>query len=119
MYWAGPRAGRTYELTRPDDGSIYIRYLPAGVPVGSPRPDFLTVGTYPRPGALRLLRRLARRAGAVSFPVTGGGLAVYWSRRPNSVYLAFPGGEAQIEVYDRSARSARRIARSGQVQPTR
>src|SRR5262245_63358257 len=40
VYWAGPRAGVTYELTRSAGGQIYIRYLPAGVRVGDPRPQF-------------------------------------------------------------------------------
>ncbi len=47
VYWAGPEHGYTYELTHTTDGRIYIRYLPAGVAVGSSAPDYLTVGTYP------------------------------------------------------------------------
>src|SRR6476646_5979771 len=27
LYWAGPRAGTTYELTRSPDGRVYVRYL--------------------------------------------------------------------------------------------
>src|SRR5690349_21787017 len=30
VYWAGPRAGATYELTRSPDGRVYIRYLTGG-----------------------------------------------------------------------------------------
>jgi hypothetical protein len=38
VYWAGQRAGFTYELTQVNN-NIYIRYLPAGVSVGDPLPD--------------------------------------------------------------------------------
>ena len=117
VYWAGTRAGHTYELTRPTDGNVYVRYLPPGVRVGAAQPDYLTIGTYPRPRALGGLRRVASRPDAVSFRVAGGGIAVYGRGRPRSVYLAFPGKNVQVEIYDPSPQRARRLARSGQVQP--
>src|SRR5205814_7461001 len=46
IYWIGPQAGHTYELTKTADNRIYIRYLPKGVPVGTSQ-AYLTVGTYP------------------------------------------------------------------------
>ena len=39
--------------------------------------------------------------------------------RPTSVYLAYPGSRVQVEVFDPSAREARRLVASGQVQPVR
>jgi hypothetical protein len=117
LYWAGRRSGFTYELTRTADGYVYVRYLPPGIPVSAEQPNYLTIGTYPRPRALQGLRSLARRAGVVSFAVRGGGIAVYTRDRPDSVYLAFPRDDVQIEVYDPSAESARRLARSGRVRP--
>jgi hypothetical protein len=117
VYWAGPRARHTYELTRPTDGSVYVRYLPAGVAAGDRRPAFTTIGTYPRRGAVRVLRRLGREGGMVSFPLDGGGIAVYSRARPTSVYLAFPGRDLHVEVYDPSPRDARRLARSGRIRP--
>lgn len=117
VYWAGRRSRYTYELTRTTDGNVYIRYLPPGIAVGDARPAYLTIGTYPRSRALSGLRRLARRSGNVSFPVEGGGLAVYSRGRPNSVYVAFPGDPVQVEVYDPSAQRARRLAREGRVRP--
>ena len=117
IYWAGPRNGYTYELTRTTDGNVYIRYLPPGVAVGDGQPAYLTIGTYPRPKALNGLRLLARRRGNVSFPVEGGGLGVYSRSRPNSVYVAYPGDPVQVEVYDPSAQRARKLARAGRVRP--
>ena len=59
LYWAGRRSEFTYELTRTADGNVYVRYLPPGIPVGAREPNYLTIGTYPRPRALRALRGLA------------------------------------------------------------
>ena len=50
IYWAGERPGVTYELTKTADNRVFIRYLPAGVPVGRSKP-FLTIGTYPHSNA--------------------------------------------------------------------
>jgi hypothetical protein len=60
VYWAGPKDGNTYEVTRTSDGRVYVRYLPEGTQVGDPRARFLTVGTYPRAGAWAELKRAAR-----------------------------------------------------------
>jgi hypothetical protein len=117
VYWAGRLENHTYELTRPTDGNVYVRYLPPGVPIGDRRPDYTTVGTYPRPHALTGLRRVSRLPEAASFAVADGGIAVYSRDRPSSVYLAFPGEDVQVEVYDPAPRKARRLARSGRVQP--
>ena len=32
VYWAGAKDGQTYELTRTNDGRVYVRYLPEGRP---------------------------------------------------------------------------------------
>ena len=117
VYWAGRRAGFTYELTRTKDGNVYVRYLPEGVAVGSQQPNYLTVGTYPRRRAIGQLRRLGRRQGNFDFTVPDGGLAVYSRDQPNSVYLAYPGDDVQIEVYDPRPQRARRLAREGRVRP--
>jgi hypothetical protein len=119
VYWVGRRPDNTYELTRTADGNVYIRYLPPGAPVGIPRPDYLTIGTYPRRNALGGLRRLARRTGSVSFEVERGGLAVYSRDSPSSVYVAYPGKNVQVEVYDPSAKRARNLARSERLRPLR
>ena len=36
VYWAGPKRGYTYELSRTADGNIYLRYLPPGVAAPAP-----------------------------------------------------------------------------------
>jgi hypothetical protein len=119
VYWAGPRDGQTYELTRTTDGRVYVRYLPEDVEVGDPRPQFLTVGTYPRPNAWAELRRASREPGAVSRRLPNDGMMVFSRSRPTSVYVGFAGGRYQIEVYAPSPGSARKLVESGQIVPVR
>lgn len=117
IYWIGPMSGMTYELTRTSSGRIFVRYLPKGVPVGSQKADYTIVGTYPVPNATGVLQALAKKSGERRLSVPGGGIAVYSSSRPTNVYLAYPGSNLQIEVFDPSAERARKIVTSGQVVP--
>ena len=116
MYWAGPKAGATYELTRSPDGRVYIRYLTGGAKVGSPLPDFLTIGTYVVPNAAAAVRAAARQPGAVPVPVQGG-FGFYNSARPTSVYFAIVGSNLQVETYDPSAAVARTLVETGAIRP--
>lgn len=119
IYWAGNEPDVTYELTRTRDGSVYLRYLPAGVAVGDPRPDFLTIGTYPQKDAFAILRATAARNGVSTFKLDAGGLAFVDSKHPTSVYAAYPDVDFQIEVYDRRPGRARQLVMSGQLAPVR
>jgi hypothetical protein len=119
VYWAGPKDGYTYELTRTTDGRVYVRYLPEGSEVGDPSSRFLTVGTYPRAGAFAELKRAGRANGAISLTLERNGLAVFSKAKPTSVYLGYPDARYQVEVYDPSPDVARRLALSGQVVPVR
>lgn len=117
VYWLGPRPGSTYELSRTGDGRVYIRYLPAGVKVGTRSAKYLTVGTYPQRNAFATLRATARKQGNRTIELPGGGLAFQYKARPTSVYLAFPGSDYQIEVFDPSASRALQLVTSGRVTP--
>ncbi len=116
VYWAGPRAGETYELTKTADGRVYVRYLPRGVAVGAAEP-YLTVGTYPVAHAYPVTRSLASESGAIRVSVPGGGIGFYDSSTPDNVYVAFPGVNEQIEVFDPVAGEARRLVLAGQITP--
>lgn len=118
VYWAGTRRKNTLELTQVD-GNLFIRYLPPGVAVGDPRPDFLTVGTYRVADAYSILKRRGERRGGHLRRAAGGGIAVWTDQRPQSVYLAFPRTDLQVEIYDSSAPRARRLAVTGAVEPIR
>lgn len=117
VYWAGPKAGTTYELTRTGDGRIYIRYLPKGVKVGDRRASYLIVATYPVRNAYRAVQTAAKAKGAETFSIRAGGKAVLNSNAPTNVYFAFPKSNYQIEVYDPQPGRARRLVASGKIRP--
>lgn len=116
VYWVGARSGGTYELTETPGGRVFIRYLPKGVKVGSSTPS-LFVATFPFEDAFAATERAAQVAGAVRIPVGGGAVAFYSQSSPSNVYLAFPGSDYQIEVFDPNPRRAHALVRSGKVQP--
>jgi hypothetical protein len=119
IYWAGPVSNTTYELTRTSQDRIYVRYLPHGVSVGTNQASYTIVGTYPVTNAYGVLQALAKKQGEKSFTVPNGGIAVYDASRSSNVYLAYPGSNVQIEVFDPSASRARGLITSGQVGPVR
>jgi hypothetical protein len=114
VYWVGTEANSTYELTKTATG-FFVRYLPAGVNAGDPRP-FLTVGTYPLKNAYNVMKATPKRADSVAFDVPGGGIAILNETRPTSVYVAYPKSNYQIELYDPNPATARQLAMSGTVQ---
>jgi hypothetical protein len=116
IYWAGTAPG-TYEFTTIADGRSYVRYLPPGVPVGSPL-GYLTVGTYVQSSPpFAAVRKAALGKRATIKPLRGGGLAIQYRTRPQSVYLVFPGARYEVEVYDPSPARALALAASGKVAP--
>ena len=116
VYWAGRKPTATYELTKTSNGRVYIRYLPSGIRVGS-RKNVRFVGTYAVPDAYKALRKAAKAAGDVTFKAPRGGLAIYSKTGPTNVYLAFPGSNYQIEVYDPNPSRARQLVKSGAIRP--
>jgi hypothetical protein len=117
LYWAGEEPDTTYELTRTSDGGIYIRYLPLDAEIGAREPDHLTVGTYRLENALEALTADAEAEGVEAIELEGGGLAFADPDGPTSVYLAFPGEDVQVEVYDPDPERARDLVTSGRIVP--
>ncbi|MBA3330404.1 MAG: hypothetical protein H0T39_05940 [Actinobacteria bacterium] len=117
VYWAGSIPNRGLELTQTTSGT-FVRYLPDIARVGD-RGRFSTVATYLRPNAYVFAQESAAQPGAVSSPAPQAGIAVWRRTRPTSVYLAYPGVPALVEVYDPDAGQARRLALSGLVRPVR
>jgi hypothetical protein len=115
-YWAGERPEAELELSQ-SGGQTYVRYLTGDAEAGDPRPGFLTVGTYEMTNPLAALRRQGRQPGGV-LAKGAAGATVYFSRTDShSVYVAYPGVEAEIEVYDPDFKRALRLVDSGRIVP--
>ena len=119
IYWAGNEPGTTdLELTQTADGNVYVRYLTGNADIGTPKPSYLTVGTYPFENAIHALNTIAKEPRAKTFHVPDGGFAVQNSSSPTSVYLAYPDEEGfEIEVYDPDPAKALNLVKSGEIKP--
>ncbi len=117
VYWAGERPPLRIEAADVEGGSVYLRYLPPGVPAGDPRVGFLTVGTYPVPDAVAALRRVAKQAGVAVRRSADGAAILPNSSSRGSVYLAYPNTDIQVEVYDPAPGRAGRMVAAGEIRP--
>lgn len=120
VYWIGPRAGATYELTASSGGPTYVRYLRDGAEAGDPRPDFVTVATYPGQAGAAELRQRAREEPAAELGRSAdGALLLADPSSPKSAYLVYPDAGAQVELFSPIPDHARRLAAKGEVRPVR
>lgn len=118
VYWAGPRSGYVYELTRTPSGRVFVRYLPQGYVAGDTRPEFMTVATYPSSGAFDNLRQATRTGGSAT-AVADGGIAVTWRHSATNLYLAYPQADYQVEVFNPVPGHARKLLLNGAIVPIR
>jgi hypothetical protein len=119
IYWAGDQPNTSdLELTQTADGNIYVRYLTGKAPIGTPKPSYLTVGTYPFQNAVHAVDVVSKEPGAKTYSVPNQGTAVQNSSSPTSVYVAFPDQKGyEIEVYDPDPATALSLVKSGAIQP--
>ena len=118
--WAGAAAsGFKLELTEITGHRVYVRYLSSGAQAGDPRPAFTAIGTYPMQDALTKLRAASSRPGAVAGTLSGGGVTLYYKKRPTNVYVARPGSNVLVEVFAPQAGAALQLARSSTLSQVR
>jgi hypothetical protein len=115
VYWLGERLGSKYELTETDSGRIYVRYLRGDAEAGDPRSGFITVATYPSEDGVAKLRRAADAGGGAGLGRAGDGAVLLADPAATSAYLAYPGGDIQVELYSPEPGQARRLAVAGAV----
>lgn len=117
IYWAGRSARSTYELTENAEGWIYVRYLPTGVEVGDPEPQ-RTIGTYPFSDAYEQTKALADEPGVKLVELADGGIGVFGEGAGvTHGYVAYPGSDYQVEVFDPAPGVAAALIASGNIVP--
>jgi len=115
IYWAGPAPKDTLELSQTSKRWFLIRYLPPGAAIGTGK-GYLTIGTYPLTDAYGAVQRLGREKGAHTYNLKDGALAVSNPNHfPYSVFLAYPGSNYQVEVFDPVLARARKVVTSGRI----
>ena len=85
IFWLGPKAGYTYELTQTPNGRVYVRYLPHGVALGASTP-YLTVATYPFTGAFTAVSKQAAATGVAAFAAADP----FWPAAAFPTLVSFP-----------------------------
>jgi hypothetical protein len=116
IYWAGPRPRQRYELTETAGGYTFIRYLPASLAAGAAYAG-LVVATYPMSNAYSATDHVANLPDVEKVGLPGGGVAAFPKKTPTTVFLAFPGVDAQVEVYHPSPDQVRKLVTGGKVVP--
>ena len=117
----GPASGRPRgsKLTRTDTDRLFVRYLPPGVGVADKRPGFLTIASYPYPGAFKAVSASLKRPHTVGLPALNSGLVAWNTKRPTSVYFAARNSNVLVEVFSPRRNEARRLVLGGDVTPVR
>jgi hypothetical protein len=116
VYWAGPEQGARYAVEQRSNGQVYVRYVTAQMKADTVAT--LTVGTYPMKNAYASTVALGKKSGWKQLVTgTGGQAAFSSSAHPRNVYLAQPGLDYQIEIYDPTPGRAAVLVQAGRVLP--
>jgi hypothetical protein len=116
VYWEGAKPGVKYELTLTTTGAVFVRYLPSSARLRA-NVRYPFVASLPVANAFAATSRVAARSTSVRVPVPGGGVALYGRSLPTNVYVAFPGSNYQVELFDPSPARARAVVSAGLVRP--
>lgn len=118
VFWVGSRPGtESYELTTAGGGNIYIRYLSDGAKAGDPRPDFLTIGTYPVPNAKEALHKAQKTHTGYNL-TSHEGYETLEGKSGTDAYVVFDDQpELQIEIFSPNPGEAAELATSGALAP--
>ena len=110
VYWAGPVKDAKYTLSVPGEGQAYVRYLPNGQGINDTNPNYVVIATYLTENAFDATQSAGNQTNGVTF-VNGDGAAVYYSKdTPTNVYVAYPGKNYQIEIFNPDSKTALEIA---------
>lgn len=109
-YWTGPLKDATYSLNSSTAGQVFIRYVPKGEECDDVRPNFRVIATYEEVDAFATTESAGTTADGVSLLNTDGSIVYFNKNVPTNVYVAYPGINYQIEIYDPDPKEAVSLA---------
>ena len=120
IYWVGPLENAKYTLDVTDAGAAFVRYLPNGEGANDTAKNYLIVATYRVNAAYDAIKTAGNEQDGIGL-MTSDGAAVYYNKNAaTNVYLAYPGQDLQIEVFDPSPGKALQLVNTiGLVKPIR
>lgn len=120
VYWAGPLENAKYTLTMNEAGAAFIRYLPNGDGANDTAKKYLTVATYMVNAAFDAVKAAGNEQDGIGL-TTADGAAVYYNKNSaTNVYMAYPGQDLQIEVFDPTpGRALQLVNTTGLLKPVR
>jgi hypothetical protein len=120
VYWVGPLDNAKYTLDVTDAGAAFVRYLPNGEGANDTAKNYLIVATYRVNAAYDAIKTAGNEQDGIGL-MTSDGAAVYYNKNAaTNVYMAYPGQDLQIEVFDPSPGKALQLVNTtGLVKPIR
>ena len=116
-YWTGPVKDATYSINSTTAGQVFVRYIPKGMECGSTEAKYRVIATYSETDAFNSTQQAGSQPEGVTLANPDGSVVYFSKNAPNNVYLAYPGINYQIEIYDPDAKTAVTLATtSNQVQ---
>lgn len=116
-YWTGPVKDATYSINTTTPGQVFVRYILKGMDCGSTESNFRVVATYAEADAFNSTQQAGNQAEGVSLSNPDGSVVYFSKNAPKNVYIAYPGIDYQIEIYDPDPKTAVTLATtSNQVQ---
>lgn len=109
-YWTGPIKDATYSLNSSAAGQVFIRYVPKGQECDDVRPNFRVIATYEESDAFATTESAGTTADGVSLLNADGSIVYFNKNVPTNIYVAYPGIDYQIEIYDPDPKEAVSLA---------
>jgi hypothetical protein len=99
-YWAGPRPGYLYSIDTTAKNRVFLQYIQANKDSKNVIANSRIIATYYSKDGFARTVAAATQSGNTGFRNLNGSVVFYENDRNTDVYLAFPGEEVQIEIFD-------------------
>lgn len=117
VYWAGAETDYTYVLQTFGNGQTTVRYVPKDGDPNNQEAVYRVMGSYPIKDAFGVTTKAGQTEGSVLLTNSDGSIVVYNKAKTSNVYVAFPGVDVQIEIFDPTPGKALEVATSGKITP--